>query len=135
MSIELLEVSWRVGTDRFSFVLTPDGTPHLTGPGVTELAAFGPAAPPPVRERPAKATRPGPARRGQAWSEDEETQLREGFARGDEPAAIATTLGRTSGSVRARLVRMGLLDEVAAGLRYPVPRATTGAESGGEPSE
>lgn len=119
MSIELLEVSWRVGADRFSFVLTPDGAPHLTGPGVRELTE---AAEP--TDRPA-----GPARRGKAWSEEEEAQLRERFTRGDTPADIAAALGRTSGSVRARLVRMGLLDEEAAGLRYPVARSAAVAPS------
>jgi hypothetical protein len=122
MSIELLEVSWRVGADRFSFVLTPDGTPHLTGPGVRELTE---AAEPTARPAPT-----GPARRGKAWSDDEEAQLRARFTQGGTPGAIATALGRTSGSVRARLVRLGLLDEEAAGLRYPVARGAAAAPSG-----
>lgn len=127
MSIELLEVSWRVGADRFSFVLTPDGTPHLSGPGVAELLEPAEPSDAPARTAPA---RTGPARRGKAWSEAEEAQLRERFTHGDAPADIGAALGRTSGAVRARLVRMGLLDEEAAGLRYPVPR---GAASSGEP--
>ncbi|MDP2310285.1 MAG: hypothetical protein Q8P18_29990 [Pseudomonadota bacterium] len=115
MSIEVLEVSWRVGADRFSFTLTPDGTPHLTGPGVRELPEGAEPTP-----RPGRAA---PARRGKVWSDEEEAQLREWFTRGDSPADIGAVLDRTSGAVRARLVRMGLLDEEAAGLRYPVPRA------------
>ncbi len=115
MSIEMLEVSWRVGAERYSFVLTPDGTPHLIGPGLSEASET------PTPAHPDPAVR-GPARRGKAWTYDEEAQLREGFTRGEPPAALATALGRTSGSVRARLVRLGLLDETEAGLRYPVAR-------------
>lgn len=117
VSVDMLEVTWRIGADRFSFVLTPDGTPHLSGPGLRQLAEQ-PTGP---------ATRTGPARRGKAWSEEEEAQLRERFTRGDTAGDIGAQLGRTSGSVRARLVRMGLLDEEAAGLRYPVPRSPTPA--------
>jgi hypothetical protein len=126
MSIEELEINWRVGAHRYSLVLTPDGRPHLTGPaGAVEAlgnSAGATAAGPP--DAPAAAPpRPGPERRGKAWSELEEAHVCDGFARGDTPGAIAAALGRTSGAVRARLVRFGLLTEEEAGLRYPVPRS------------
>ena len=108
MSIEQFELSWRVGAERFTVVVSADGVPLLTCPAGTQ---------------PVVAERKGPARRGQAWKDEEEDHLRDGFARGETVEALAAELGRTRGSVAARLVRMGLLDESEAGLRYPVPRA------------
>jgi len=118
MSIEELEINWRVGAHRYSLVLTPDGRPHLSGP-----VAAGPLPEAAGFDAPPATPRPGPARRGKAWSDEDEAQVRGGFARGETPGAIAAALGRTSGAVRARLVRFGLLTEEEAGLRYPVARS------------
>ena len=35
---------------------------------------------------------------------------------------MAKQVDRSGGAVRARLVKLGLLDEAAAGLRYPISR-------------
>jgi hypothetical protein len=59
-------------------------------------------------------------RRGSAWSEEEEEAIRASFAAGDSVPDLAERLGRSAGAVRARLVRLGLLSEEEAGLRYPV---------------
>jgi hypothetical protein len=113
MSVSEFEVHWRVGARHFSLTVDAEGVPHLDPP-LSDDAAPG---------LPAPAARPGPARRGRAWTEDEEARLRVGFTAGEEPKALASELGRTPGAVRARLVVLGLLDEAEAGLRYPVQRS------------
>lgn len=66
-----------------------------------------------------KPNRPGPANRGKPWAPDDDERVSTGFQAGIEPAAIAREVGRTRGAVVARLVRLGLMEESAAGLRYP----------------
>jgi hypothetical protein len=46
---------------------------------------------------------------GKPWSEDEEGQLRDEFARGEPVPSIATKHGRTIRAIEARLERLGLL--------------------------
>lgn len=75
------------------------------------LRALDPEAP--------RAARPGPANRGKPWAPDDDERVSTGFQAGIEPAAIAREVGRTRGAVVARLVRLGLMEEAAAGLRYP----------------
>lgn len=73
------------------------------------------------------APRPGPANRGKPWDPATDERLVTAFGLGREVAEIATELGRTRGAVLSRLVRLGLVDEAAAGLRYPPrPAATAG---------
>ena len=110
MSIEELELNWRVGAHRYSLVLGPDGLPHFSGPvsgGGGEPTPLAPDAP----ERPARAAR-----------------LRDRFDRGETPSTLARAIGRSAGAVRARLVRMDLLAEADAKLRYPVARPEEGGE-------
>lgn len=66
-----------------------------------------------------RAVRPGPANRGKPWSPADDERVSTGFQAGIEPAGIAREVGRTRGAVVARLVRLGLMEEAAAGLRYP----------------
>ena len=72
----------------------------------------------------------GPTNRGQPWAAAMEERMATAFGAGDDPQEIALALGRTRGAVLARLVRLGLMDEATAGLRYPArpaPRAETPA--------
>ena len=87
-------------------------------PGTEQRVA--PPAPATVNTRPRP---PGPANRGRPWTSQDEERACAAFDSGDDPADISKALGRTRGAVLARLVRLGLLDEEEAGLRYPQPRA------------
>jgi hypothetical protein len=98
MKLDFLEIRW-----------TEDGEPRQLIFGGDDLPPAGTVSP-----------RPGPARRGRPWSEEEEGALRDGFGRGESPEALAKGTGRTAGAVRARLVKLGLLDAAEAGLRYPL---------------
>ncbi|MFZ5478096.1 MAG: hypothetical protein ACOZNI_15080 [Myxococcota bacterium] len=103
MSVDTIEVVWRVGAREFKFVLGADGTPRLDPP-------------------PAPARRPGPPNRGRPWSPEEEEEIRARLDAAEDAGAIAERLGRSRGAVLARAVRLGLLTEEEAGLRYPVAR-------------
>jgi hypothetical protein len=48
---------------------------------------------------------------GKTWSEAEEGQLKDEFARGDSVTLIAANHGRTVRAIEARLERLGLLEE------------------------
>jgi DNA helicase-2/ATP-dependent DNA helicase PcrA len=78
----------------------------------------GPRAPPPPepqaparskRSAPRRGTRP--SRQGAAWSAAEDGRLRLRFLAGDAPAALAKAHERTSGAIRSRLIKLGLLHE------------------------
>ncbi len=62
-----------------------------------------------------------PPNAGRPWKVEDEARLAAGHAAGKEPAELARVVGRSKGSVLARLVKLGLVDASAAtGLRYPV---------------
>lgn len=62
-----------------------------------------------------------PRNSGSKWRVEDEARLAAGHASGKEVPELAHLLGRTPMSVRARLVRLGLLDREEAGnLRYAV---------------
>lgn len=67
----------------------------------------------------ARPSKPGQARRGQAWSEEDQERVKAAFLAGDEVSDIARAVERTRGAVMARLVFLGLVEAEAAGLRYP----------------
>lgn len=106
------ELRWWCATGQ-SHVLRVDaqGTPTLE-------SDTAPAAPP----------RPSVGRRGVRWSDHDEAVLLEGFDAGVPLATLATDLGRSRGSVAARLVKLGRLSEEEAGLRFPVVRPPPPAE-------
>ncbi len=117
MVIEHIELQWRCGARLHRLVVDAEGTPTLTTsegtaalPSDTALSRVATSPPAPS----------GPARRGKAWTEEEEGILREGFEAAEPPAELARRVGRTKGAVTARLVRLGLISEEEAGLRYPV---------------
>ncbi len=76
----------------------------------------------PGAPRPTPTPRPGPQNRGKAWTSGDEAHIAEAFHAGTHPREIALAVGRTHGSVIARLVRLGHLSEEDAGLRYPAAR-------------
>ena len=45
------------------------------------------------------------------WSDEQDTQLKELFEGGTTQAAISKTLGRQKGSIRSRLLKLGLIEE------------------------
>jgi hypothetical protein len=51
------------------------------------------------------------ARQGKAWSVDEDRRLYDGFVGGQSTNALASVHERSVGGIRARLVRLGLIDE------------------------
>ncbi|MSQ01384.1 MAG: hypothetical protein EXR71_05750 [Myxococcales bacterium] len=59
------------------------------------------------------------SRHGKAWTAEEEDRVRSFWEAGGDPAEIGRALGRSRGAVSARLVRLGLLDEADANLRWP----------------
>ena len=123
MSLLQFELHWSAGGVRHAFVIHPDGSPRLSASAIT-------AAETATERATGSGSSPGPTRRGKGWTEADDAWLREGFARAETPTALAGELGRSSGAVRARLVRMGLLDAADAGLRYPVAPAPAPPEDG-----
>jgi hypothetical protein len=63
---------------------------------------------------------PRPARVGQPWTPEDERALTESWERKDPISAIAASVERTPGAVRARLVKLGLLlDPYNPGVTLP----------------
>lgn len=127
------DVSWTVADRGYRFVsersllVLADGDevvlPMAAWVSLREVLALLPdewlwSAEPTPLPRPLK----GPANRGRAWTPDEEGRCAEAYRAGDGPEEIAMALGRTRGAVMARLVRLGLVEEEEAGLRYPPGR-------------
>jgi hypothetical protein len=59
-------------------------------------------------------------RQGKAWSVDEDRRLYDGFVGGQSTTALASVNERSAGGIRARLVRLGLVDENGVVVE-PVP--------------
>jgi hypothetical protein len=60
-----------------------------------------------------------PRNAGRAWSADDDAKLAELFDHGTGVARLAEELGRTRGSITARLVKLGKLEPAPGmGLRY-----------------
>ncbi len=137
--LDVFEVSWRVGAGEYRFssprsVFTlPDGAelalPLAAWAGLREVLRLLPVAPGEASEAsvPLPSGKPTPTNRGKAWLPEEEERCAAAWTSGDEPAEIAVALGRSRGAVLARLVKLGLLEEGEAELRFPVAK-------GGEPA-
>jgi hypothetical protein len=59
-------------------------------------------------------------RQGKAWSVDEDRRLYDGFVGGQTTTALVSAHGRSAGGIRARLVRLGLIDENGVAIK-PIP--------------
>jgi hypothetical protein len=76
-----------------------------------------------------------PPRRGQAWSEEEDRQLYEGFLAGHAMDRMASAHQRSIGGIAARLRRLGLIDangeivEPPPPFAVPAPRRSKPKES------
>ena len=63
------------------------------------------------------------ARQGKAWSAEEDRQLYDAFVDGQPIDALASKHERSAGGIRARLDRLGLVDESGAAVIPPPPFA------------
>lgn len=105
-SLQRLEIAWTDDTGAYTLTLDPTGALRLQGP-------------PPAANASARPVRPAPPRRGARWDDDEQESLRTSHAAGVPVKALAEAHERSEGSIRAQLVRMGLLTAEEAQLRYP----------------
>jgi len=53
----------------------------------------------------------GPANAGRKWTDEEEQQLRDGFSQNKSYKALAKAHGRTRGAIRARLIKLELIED------------------------
>lgn len=58
-----------------------------------------------------KAKKPLPERQGEKWTEQEDQQLTEGFNNEVKFGKLAKSHQRTSGAIRSRLRKLGLIEE------------------------
>jgi hypothetical protein len=49
--------------------------------------------------------------KGSKWSEAEDQQLKDNFSKGFKTAELAKLHGRSSGAIRSRLIKLGLVEE------------------------
>src|SRR5690348_11275153 len=66
---------------------------------------------------------PLPARQGQAWTNEEDRRLYDSFLAGQPIDSIASVHRRSAGGIRARLRRLGLIDENGETIEPPPPFA------------
>ncbi len=130
LMIQLEVLQFRVGGRLYSVEVDRDGFPRLLDEEL-EYQRFAEEMDRRMEEPRERRRRPSPARRGKPWTSVEEELLRDGFTAGEEMSVMAKQVDRSSGAVRARLVKLGLLDEAAAGLRYPVSREDAPVDEGG----
>jgi hypothetical protein len=100
MVLEEMRIQWTSEGATYAIVIDAAGRPAIEG------------AEPPKRQR------SGPARRGQSWTEEEETVIAAKLNSVDDAPAIAAELGRTRGAVLARAVKLGLIDASEVTLRF-----------------
>ena len=100
MVLEEMRIQWTSDGETHAIVIDSAGRPTIEG------------AEPPKRQR------SGPARRGQSWTEEEETVIAAKLNSVDDAPAIAAELGRTRGAVLARAVKLGLIDASEVTLRF-----------------
>ena len=100
MVLQAMRIEWTCDGEKHVLHIDSAGRPTIEG------------AEPPRRQR------PGPARRGQSWTEEEETVIAAKLNSVDDAAAIAQELGRTRGAVLARAVKLGLIDSSEVTLRF-----------------
>jgi ATP-dependent DNA helicase PIF1 len=69
----------------------------------------GPKGPQPVQAPPAQAASGGTGSAHKRWTAEEDADVQARYKRGESIKAIATALGRQSGGIQARLVKLGLI--------------------------
>ena len=100
-----LEIRWRQGEEWHRLVMGADGRGHIEDGVAVPRERSGPP-------------RKGPARKGQAWTEEEEDAVAFGVATVEDAPRIAQELGRSTGAVLARAVKLGILDPSDVTLRF-----------------
>jgi len=65
----------------------------------------------PVTPKPATQTAKKPSNAGKSWSPEADRELKVRFTRGESISELAEDFGRTDGSIRARLIKFGLIEE------------------------
>ncbi len=106
---------------------TLDALAHCYGIGVVKLEKYGPAVldivkryrdHPDAPQRDGARLAGGAVNQGKPWTPDQDEALRRRWVEGAGVAALAQELGRGSGGIEARLVRLGLVaDRETARLR------------------
>lgn len=102
------------GVDPHTGEVFPAGSPYQHADTVRALIAAVSALES-AEERAAKKDEL-PAQAGKPWSDEEDAHLREGFAARTSAGDLAEAHNRTSGAIRSRLARLGL---ITPGDRYP----------------
>jgi hypothetical protein len=67
-----------------------------------------------TQPRKAKQSASGPQRAGTSWTDTDDSKLREMFERGESISALSLSFQRTGGAIKARLVKLGLVDDLQA---------------------
>lgn len=114
------EFRWKAGGRQHALFIDSSGHPHLDDDGGDDAPEPSPRA------------RPRAAQRGRRWSEEEEDCLRTRLRGVEDATPLAEELGRSRGAVLARGVRLGLIAEEDAGLRYP-PGGRPASSAGSDP--
>jgi hypothetical protein len=92
----------------------PINSPYVIRALFLAAQALGQRVDSPKADKPARAKAAAPTNAGKAWTEDEAQQLAAAFDAGSDVATLAQAHGRTPGAIRARLIRMGRLQDDAS---------------------
>ena len=97
--------------DRLAHGIDPFTGQRLTGPYAHAETVHALRLAAEALRRAEQRQRPQPEHAGKAWESEEEKLVAEAFDDGMSIAAIARNHGRTAGAIRARLIRLGKLQE------------------------
>ena len=115
---EGFEIRWRGDAGPATLTIDAAGSARLYGPSGSDPGAA-------AASKEATSPRAGFGK-GRRWTEVEEADLTRDYGDGVSVAGLARAHGRSEGAIRSRLVRLGLLEEAVAGLRFPVARPERG---------
>ncbi len=83
--------------------------PHIVGALIALLENAGHSAPFPPKEKARREPRADAPNHGKAWNDEERARLAEAFNQGVAMKQLAIEHGRTRGSIRAELIKQGLI--------------------------
>lgn len=96
----------------------PQDSPYNAAPVIRALFTASQALEGAATAKPARGTRAAPVNAGKPWSPEEDAALGAGFDRGDDPKAMAESLGRTRFGIEQRLIKLGKLPAPEGGGRF-----------------